>query len=133
MNTNSHKILIVEDDADDRYVIHLAFAELGYEEHVKVFDNPENFLRYLNSLPDSSLYPSLIMLDCNMPGMNGTEVLMRLKMNDALHDIPVAMYSTGMRIIENKTKAMTASFISRFAIGFIIFNLDLPIPNWLKG
>jgi hypothetical protein len=34
---------------------------------------------------------------------------------------------------ENKTRAMTASFISRFAIGFIIFNMELPIPNWLTG
>ena len=34
---------------------------------------------------------------------------------------------------EDKTSAMTASFISRFAIGFIIFNLDLPIPGWVKG
>ena len=34
---------------------------------------------------------------------------------------------------DSKAKAMTASFISRFAIGFIIFNLDLPIPNWTKG
>jgi hypothetical protein len=34
---------------------------------------------------------------------------------------------------ENKPRAMTASFISRFAIGFIIFNMELPIPNWLKG
>ena|ERR1700733_3144873 len=34
---------------------------------------------------------------------------------------------------ENKATAITASFISRFAIGFIIFNLDLPIPGWLKG
>lgn len=34
---------------------------------------------------------------------------------------------------EDKTRAMCASFISRFAIGFIIFNLELPIPNWLKG
>jgi len=34
---------------------------------------------------------------------------------------------------ENKTRAMAASFISRFAIGFIIFNMELPIPNWLKG
>lgn len=34
---------------------------------------------------------------------------------------------------ENKTRAITASFISRFAIGFIIFNLDLPLPNWIKG
>jgi hypothetical protein len=34
---------------------------------------------------------------------------------------------------EDKTRAMSASFISRFAIGFIIFNLDLPIPGWVKG
>lgn len=34
---------------------------------------------------------------------------------------------------ENKTRAMAASFINRFAIGFIIFNMPLPIPNWLKG
>ncbi len=34
---------------------------------------------------------------------------------------------------DNKTKAMTASFISRFAIGFIIFNMDIPIPGWVKG
>jgi hypothetical protein len=34
---------------------------------------------------------------------------------------------------EDKTKAMSASFISRFAIGFIIFNINLPVPNWLKG
>jgi len=34
---------------------------------------------------------------------------------------------------EDKKRAITASFISRFAIGFIIFNLELPIPNWLKG
>jgi hypothetical protein len=34
---------------------------------------------------------------------------------------------------EHKTIAMTASFISRFAIGFVIFNMDLPIPGWAKG
>jgi hypothetical protein len=34
---------------------------------------------------------------------------------------------------EDKTRAITASFISRFAIGFIIFNMELPIPNWLNG
>ncbi len=34
---------------------------------------------------------------------------------------------------EDKTRAMTASFISRFCVGFIIFNMPLPMPNWLKG
>ncbi|MEO7292746.1 MAG: hypothetical protein ABIW34_06570 [Ginsengibacter sp.] len=34
---------------------------------------------------------------------------------------------------DDKTKAMTGSFINRFAIGFIIFNMDLPISGWTKG
>ncbi|HLX94076.1 MAG TPA: hypothetical protein VKR32_20475 [Puia sp.] len=34
---------------------------------------------------------------------------------------------------ESKSRAMTASFISRFAIGFIIFNMELPMAGWLKG
>lgn len=34
---------------------------------------------------------------------------------------------------ESKPRAMTASFISRFAIGFIIFNMGLPMPGWIKG
>jgi hypothetical protein len=35
--------------------------------------------------------------------------------------------------IDEKPRAMVASFIDRFAIGFIIFNLSLPIAGWLKG
>lgn len=34
---------------------------------------------------------------------------------------------------DDKVNAMAASFISRFAIGFIIFNMSLPVPSWVKG
>ena len=35
--------------------------------------------------------------------------------------------------IDDKKKAMTASFVNRFTIGFVIFNMDLGIAEWLKG
>ena len=106
----SHSILLVEDDADDRYIMHLAFTELTYTDHVKVFNTGEEILAYLHNLPDPALYPALVVLDYNMPGMNGGEVLMRLKQNAALRNIPVAMYSTGMRTMEAKLKAMGAAW-----------------------
>ncbi|HEV7332880.1 MAG TPA: response regulator [Flavisolibacter sp.] len=107
--SKSHSILLVEDDADDRYIMHLAFTELNYAEQVKVFNSGEDILKYLQNLPHSDLYPSLVVLDYNMPGMNGGEVLMRMKMDDGLRDIPVAMYSTGMRSLEAKLRGMGAT------------------------
>lgn len=108
--SKSHSILLVEDDADDRYIMHLAFTELNYVEQVKVFNSGEDILRYLQNLPQADLYPSLVVLDYNMPGMNGGEVLMRMKMDSNLRNIPVAMYSTGMRSLEAKLKAMGATY-----------------------
>ncbi|MBK8567654.1 MAG: hypothetical protein IPN76_31130 [Saprospiraceae bacterium] len=35
--------------------------------------------------------------------------------------------------IDGKGKAMTASFFNRFAIGFVIFNMEIGITEWLKG
>jgi CheY-like chemotaxis protein len=108
--SQSHSILLVEDDADDRYIMHLAFSELNYAERVKVFNSGEDILRYLQNLPHSDLYPSLVVLDYNMPGMNGGEVLMRMKLDDGLREIPVAMYSTGMRSMESKLKNLGADY-----------------------
>lgn len=106
----SHSILLVEDDADDRYIMHLAFTEISFTDQVKIFNTGEDLLKHLQNLPDPSLYPFLIVLDYNMPGMNGGEVLMRLKMDEALRNIPVAIYSTGMRTTEEKMKALGAAY-----------------------
>lgn len=35
--------------------------------------------------------------------------------------------------LSNKTTAMAASFINRFAIGFLIANVNLPLPKWATG
>jgi CheY-like chemotaxis protein len=42
--------------------------------------------------------------------MNGGEVLMRMKLDDSLREIPVAIYSTGMRSLEQKLRTMGAAY-----------------------
>ena len=132
--SKSHSILLVEDDADDRYIMHLAFTELNYAEQVKVFNSGEDILRYLQNLPHASLYPSLIVLDYNMPGMNGGEVLMRLKTDDNFQDIPVAMYSTGMRSLESKLRNMGAAYCFEKGLAITdVVTLALQLKRIVEG
>ena len=97
MITPGHKILFVEDDVDDRYIMHQAFVALGCEEQVKMFSNGEDFFKYLFNLPSELSYPALIVLDYNIPGLNGAELLSKLKKDPGLSAIPVVVYSTSMK------------------------------------
>ena len=70
----SVKLLIVDDDPDDRALMKEVINECT--DHVEVVDLPDGnyVLNYLNSCP-ADLLPDLIILDLNMPLKNGFEVL----------------------------------------------------------
>ncbi|MEI6949990.1 response regulator [Paraflavisolibacter sp. H34] len=88
-------IVLVDDDEDERYIMNHAFSRIGWAEHVKFFGTPEELFQYLKNLPDTS-FPSLIVLDYNMPKINGMEALSFLKKHDAFRHIPVSVYSTSI-------------------------------------
>jgi CheY-like chemotaxis protein len=86
-------ILLVEDDSDDRVIIDEAFVEIGYECEIKKFHSGNDLLSYLEKI-DQDRYPSLIVLDNVLPGLNGSDILGILKQNEAYKDIPVIVYTT---------------------------------------
>ena len=90
-----YRILLVEDDADDRYIMHQAFEELSFTEHLKMFSSGEELNAYLGRLSPSG-FPELIVLDYNMPALNGAELALSLKKHPQFSSIPVVLYSTGM-------------------------------------
>jgi CheY-like chemotaxis protein len=71
-------ILVVEDDADDRVIIDDAFKEVGYEAEVKKFTDGPSLLRYMEQI-NATVYPSLIVLDNSLPGLEVQDVLLILK------------------------------------------------------
>lgn len=87
-------ILFVDDDADDRDLILQCCKELHISEKVQFVTGGEALFDFLRTLDDPERYPSLLVLDVNMPGVSGEEALLRLKRERRYQHIPVVMLST---------------------------------------
>src|SRR5687768_13035362 len=88
------KVLIADDDADDREIFERV---LGKKTNVRLMHSAENgkeVIDYLGRINSPEDLPNLIILDHNMPKMNGTETLGLLKSSSKYSDIAVVIYST---------------------------------------
>ena len=89
-----HIILYAEDDLDDVFIVRQAFQT--YDETIQVVHKANGFgaLEYLDQLDAGALHPCLIILDINMPGLDGRETLVRIKESQRFNDIPVVLFTT---------------------------------------
>jgi len=94
------KILLADDDREDRFIMADAFNEIGLQEIVHFVDNGEKVITYLDEINIEMKLPTLIVLDLNMPLMNGTQTLKILKNNYRYKSIPVVIFSTSVNDIE---------------------------------
>ena len=88
----SDSILIVEDDEVDRLSILRAFKDLNIANPKVEASDGKEALAYL--LDPNKIRPCLILLDINMPRMNGIEFLQIIKADPILKMIPVVMLTT---------------------------------------
>ncbi|GAB3914208.1 response regulator [Larkinella knui] len=73
-----HCILLIDDDPDDNYLHQLVIEESGLCDAVRSAETGLQALTYLTETHDSNyVRPDVILLDINMPGMNGFEFLER--------------------------------------------------------
>ena len=93
--TNKPLVFIVDDDPDDRQIILDAFLENNPDvDYVFVEDGRE--LMSLLHNAESDEFPTLIVLDLNMPGVIGLQVLKEIKGNDRFSGIPTAVLTTSI-------------------------------------
>lgn len=93
---NEMQILLVEDNEGDILLTLEAFKELKVKSKVDVVKDGAaaiEFLKRQGQYTDSPA-PHLILLDINMPGLNGIEVLDFIKNDEKLKRIPVVMLTT---------------------------------------
>lgn len=95
-------ILIVDDDADDREIIRDAFLTAQPDACCVFLDNGEQCLNYLEAAADGN-FPALVMLDLNMPGKDGKEVVKRMKSDERLAHLPVIVFTTSSSLRDKQS------------------------------
>jgi len=113
---NSRPVLLVEDDSIDAMTVQRAFRDLKVANPLKRTVNGEDALAYLRNPANDR--PCVILLDLNMPKMNGTEFLGVAKLDSSLREIPVIVLTTS-----SEERDIVESFRQSVA-GYIIKPVD---------
>ena len=113
-------VLMADDDEDDCLLVEAAFQEIGIADDLRFVEDGQELLDYLyneGDFADPERYPrpSLILLDLNMPRIDGREALARIKSDPQLKNIPILIFTTSReeRDIVLSKQAGASSFLSK--------------------
>ncbi len=118
-DTNGIVILLADDDEEDRMMASDALRAARLLNDLRMVGDGEEMLDYLHhrgkyASPGASPRPGLVLLDLNMPRMDGREALQQMKADPALRSIPVVILTT------SRTEEDVASTYAMGANSFIM-------------
>jgi CheY-like chemotaxis protein len=99
-STRAIHILVVEDNAGDIFLIKEGFHGIGAAFDVHVV---KDGLGAIDFVEHGKPRPDLVILDLNIPGLSGHEVLRRLKSNPEFMEIPVVVFSSSNSVHDIRT------------------------------
>lgn len=107
--TTGRRLLHVEDDDSIAFLLRASLDEIGLSVSVYRVSDGEQALAFLHQ---SGIYkeatkPEMILLDLNLPKVNGWEVLKEIQQDDTLRTIPVVVCSASSRK-EDRERALAA-------------------------
>lgn len=96
MTTTAPRLLLIEDNADDALFLKSALTRAAVTVDLHVAEDGEAGLAYLreHASPDDPQRPQIVLLDLNLPRLDGHEVLRRVKDDPELCDIVVIVLTT---------------------------------------
>jgi CheY-like chemotaxis protein len=116
----SFVVLMADDDEDDCLFVESAFQEMDIAHDLRFVGNGDELLDYLHNKgdfadPEKYPVPNLILLDLNMPRIDGREALTIIKSDPQLRDIPILIptISKEERDIALSKHAGASSFLSK--------------------
>ena len=111
-------VFYADDDLDDLELVKEAFAQYSKSVEVMTATDGSKALSHLSNLKKYDALPCLIILDINMPVINGKEVLLHLREMDHFQEVPVVIFSTSSQPADK-------NFAKRYNAGFITKPIDV--------
>lgn len=110
-------LLLVEDNPDDVYLMRKALDKSGLGNSLHVAEDGEEALDFLHQRGrfTAAPRPDLVLLDLNLPGKDGRQVLAEAKQDNGLKDIPIVILTTSEseEDIRASYKAHANSFVTK--------------------
>ena len=94
MTTSTRTVLCVDDDPDDREIVCYTISEIDSSLQVVHAADGVEALSYLTEAKEKEALPCLVILDINMPRMDGRQTLAEMKRDTHLSKVPVVIFST---------------------------------------
>ena len=137
-DANPLRVLMIDDSSDDVDLFQMAVARRDPPcLQLRVSLNGEEAVQYLKA-PErrSPEFPQFVLLDLNMPGRNGLEVLHDLKQDRALKRIPVFIFSTSnapSEITRAYDLGASAYFVKPDTFEELVEFIDTCCEFWMKA
>jgi CheY-like chemotaxis protein len=116
--TEKNIVLYADDDPDDLMLVTDAFYRYTQNIEVVTASDGAEALSYLKNLTSIDSMPCLIILDINMPRLNGKEALMNIRSMKRFEEIPVVLFTTS-------SQPSDKTFANTYNAGFLKKPIDI--------
>jgi two-component system response regulator len=97
-------IIYVEDEPDDAFFMQRAFQQYAPEIELKILTDGQDAIQFFNdyfsSRQEADFKPGLVLLDLNLPGRSGLEVLREIRSMPLRRLLPVIMYTSSNQAVD---------------------------------
>ena len=112
MKNEPRTVLCVDDDPDDRELVCTVIKDIDPSFNVIHAENGLEAHNILSKAKATGQFPCLVILDINMPIMDGKETLVKIKEDKVLSRIPVAMFTTSSNEADK-------TFFSKYGVALV--------------
>ncbi len=109
-----HTVLYADDDIDDLELVKEVFSKHSKNVDIICVNNGLQAIEFLENIPSHHPDPCLIILDINMPRLNGKQALEQIRQMDRYQNAPVILFTTSTHPMDKHfAESLNAGFITK--------------------